>query len=300
MSDETPYRLFDAVLAARTALSPALTRITFAGPDIRDMRTLAPDQRIKIFFPGADGRPSALPRQDWYQVYRGVEPARRPPMRTYTIRHLRAEAGEVDVDFVLHGPSGPASRWAMSAGPGAAVQIAAPNRAFAGDPKGYEWRPPADVAHVLLIADETALPAAAGILEELARRPRPPATQAFLEVPHSADRLDLPSWPGLRLTWLPREGAGVEGALMLKAAGEALIPVGRAANDAALAAIDLDREILWELAAPADGGFYGWVAGESEAVLAIRRLLIKERGIDRRAMNLMGYWRRGRALDDAA
>lgn len=299
MSDIPPYRLFNAVLARKTALSPALCRITFAGEEVRQMGVAAPDQRIKIFFPDADGRPAALPAEGWQAAYQAMAPAARPPRRTYTIRHLRAEKGEVDVDFVLHGATGPASAWAMSALPGAPVQIIAPNAAFTGEQRGYEWRPPANVSHVLLIADETALPAVAGILEELAATPKPPATQAFLEVPSEADQIALPSWPGLRLTWLPRGGES-EGELIAAAAARALVPTQGAANDDRLADVDIDREILWELAEGEPGGFYGWVAGESEAVMTIRRLLIKERGVDRRSVNLMGYWRRGRALDDAA
>ena len=300
MSDIAPYRLFNAVLARKQALSPALCRITFKGEEVRAMATRAPDQRIKIFFPDRAGQPPALPLEGWQAAYQAMSPAARPPRRTYTIRHLRADAGEVDVDFVLHGATGPASAWAMSALPGAPVQIIAPNAAHQGDMRGYEWRPPADVRHVLLIADETALPAVAGILEELAQSPKPPATQVFLEVPSAADRIDLPDWPGLRLTWLPREGGESEGTLIAAAAARALVPTLGAANDDALAEVDIDREILWELGEDAGGGFYGWVAGESEAVMTIRRLLIKERGVDRRAMTLMGYWRRGRALDDAA
>lgn len=42
-----------------------------------------------------------------------------------------------------------------------------------------------------------------------------------------------------------------------------------------------------------------WVAGEAAAVLAIRAFLIEDRGLGRDALNLMGYWREGRALDDA-
>lgn len=301
----TPYRLFDVTLARKRALSPSLARITFAGPAIRAMKTVAPDQRIKIFFPGDSGRPSALPdRPDWFQIYKAQNAAERAPMRTYTIRHLRADAGELDVDFVLHGPAGPASRWALTAAPGAPVQIAAPNRAYDGDPHGYEWKPPAVLDHVLLIADETALPAAAGILEDLATRTQRPKAQVFLEVPMAADCVPLPRWPGLNITWLPRDRrtpAPHEGALMVEAAARALLPVGPAdAPGEALAAIDIDREILWELARPSAGGFYGWVAGESEAVMAIRRLLIRDKGVDRRALNLMGYWRRGRALDDGS
>jgi len=142
MGSPPPYRLFDAHVAHKTALSPALTRITFSGIDLAAMKTVAPDQRIKIFLPHGDGRPSTLPKDaGWYQAWRAVPPTQRAPMRTYTIRHLRAEKSELDVDFVLHGATGPASRWAIAATAGSPVQIAAPNRDFAGDPGGFEWKP---------------------------------------------------------------------------------------------------------------------------------------------------------------
>ncbi len=93
----------------------------------------------------------------------------RPAMRTYTIRHLRAEQGEVDIDFVLHGETGPASRWAIRSGVGEPIQIVAPDRQFsAQDAGGFEWKPPHTLKHLLLVADATALPAALGI----ARRSR--------------------------------------------------------------------------------------------------------------------------------
>lgn len=306
MPDPMPYRLFNVTVAATRALSPSLLRVTFTGADVTTMKTAAPDQRIKIFFPDADGRPSALPSSDhWYQTYRAVVPSLRPPMRTYTIRHLRADKAELDVDFVLHGATGPASRWAMQAQAGDPVQIAAPNGAFAGDPGGYEWKPPAEVEHVLLIADETALPAVAGILEGLSARAVPPRVQAFLEVPSAADQMVLPAWPGLVVTWLPRDRAQPvhhEGWLMARAAAQAVLPsaVQTRSGPTGLSEIDIDHEVLWEAATAKAGRFYAWVAGESEAVLSIRRLLVNDRGLDRRSMNLMGYWRRGRALDDAA
>ncbi|MDI7104482.1 siderophore-interacting protein, partial [Klebsiella pneumoniae] len=85
------YRLFNVELKRREQLSPALTRFVSGGPEVAEMKPLAADQRIEIFFPSASGQPPGLPGgSEWYQAYRSVEPARRPPMRTYTIRALRA------------------------------------------------------------------------------------------------------------------------------------------------------------------------------------------------------------------
>lgn len=297
------YRLFNVELKRREQLSPALTRFVFGGPEVAEMKTLAADQRIKIFFPDASGQPPSLPGgSEWYQAYRSVEPARRPPMRTYTIRALRAEQEEVDVEFVLHGENGPASAWATHARIGDRLQLAAPNRQYGDDPGGYEWKPPAGVRHILLIADETALPAVAGILEELAGEAEPPVVEAFLEVPGEADLLDLPAIPGARLHWLPRHQAGIHsrnGERMIEAARQARLPEREVAGGAAqeLEDIDIDEEILWELASPESGSFYAWVAGESAAVMAIRRYLVQERGIDKRHLTLMGYWRLGKVFD---
>ncbi|MBG4554774.1 siderophore-interacting protein [Pseudomonas aeruginosa] len=297
------YRLFNVELKRREQLSPALTRFVFGGPEVAEMKTLAADQRIKIFFPDASGQPPNLPGgSEWYQAYRSVEPARRPPMRTYTIRALRAEQEEVDVEFVLHGENGPAAAWATHARIGDRLQLAAPTRQYGDDPGGYEWKPPAGVRHILLIADETALPAVAGILEELAGEAEPPVVEAFLEVPGAADILDLPAIPGARLHWLPRHQAGIHsrnGERMIEAARQARLPEREVAGGAAqeLEDIDIDEEILWELASPESGSFYAWVAGESAAVMAIRRYLVQERGIDKRHLTLMGYWRLGKVFD---
>lgn len=294
-----PYRLFDAALARRERLSPHMSRLTFASEDVRGMATHAADQRIKIFFPDAEGRAADLPRTaDWLGVYKQQDPARRSPMRTYTIRALRPEAGEVDVDFVLHGETGPASTWALNAGVGDAVQIVAPDASYPGEGGGFEWKPPVGLKRLLLMADETGLPAAAGILEQLVELAEPPQTQVFLEMPTDCDRIPLPDWPGLTVEWLPRDGGDhpAPGSLLVEAAGRA-VPTGQA-NGATLEEVDIDQEILWDRAVGGSNDFYAWIAAEAGAVRAIRTLMIKERGIDRGAVNLMGYWRVGVALDE--
>ncbi|WP_336335812.1 siderophore-interacting protein [Pseudomonas putida] len=294
------YRMFDLQLKQRITLSPSLARLVFTGPDVAQMATLAPDQRVKLFFPAPDGSLPVLPADaHWKTAHSALPPAQRPPMRTYTIRALRREALEVDVDFVLHGVNGPASAWATHAQVGERLQMVAPNLAYAGDPGGYEWKPPQGVRNVLLVGDETALPAIAGILEQLADTQPELAVQAFIEVPLEADCLDLRHGDATELHWLPRELLGcAHGQAMQHAVRElARLPQGQAASRVKLEEVDIDTRILWEQASSAKSAFHAWVAGESATVMDIRRYLIKERGLQREWLTLMGYWRAGRTFD---
>ena len=302
LSKPTGYQLFDIHLKQRIALSPSLTRFVFTGEDVALMHTLAPDQRVKLFFPSANGSAPDLPKVgDWQAARRTLKPEHAPPMRTYTIRALRPDINELDIDFVLHGETGPASRWAVHARPGDPLQIVAPNAAYHADPGGYEWMPPQGVRKILLIGDETALPAIAGILEQLASHPDAPQVQAFIEVPEEADCMPLLCGVHTKVHWLPRLTLHKQhGEGMILAARElASLPPTRAnLNDsAALQELDLNSQRLWELASAKRSEFYAWVAGESAAVMDIRRFFINECGLDRKGLTLMGYWKLGRSLE---
>lgn len=294
MANANPYKMFDAVLKRKQTLSPHMMRVTLAGPMVSEMATWAPDQRVKLFFPAADGSPARLAHSDdWLARYRSMPVAERPAMRTYTIRHLRAEQGEVDIDFVLHGETGPASRWAINAMPGESIQIRAPDRRFsAQDAGGFEWKPPQALKQLLLVADGTALPAALGILDELATMAQPPVTQAFFEIDSREDALPVPEWPGLSVEWLIRDHADA-GLLMVEAIQRADLPTSasKSCEVLELEEVNVDEEILWETSELANDGFYGWIAGETVAVMSLRKYLIQERGIPRESLNLMGYWR---------
>ena len=294
------YQLFDIRLKHSIALSPSLMRFVFSGSDVGLMRTLGPDQRVKLFFPAANGTAPNLPKQgDWQAARRNLSPDLAVPMRTYTIRNLRPQTCELDIDFVLHGETGPASRWAAHAKPGDRLQIVAPDAAFDADPGGYEWLPPDGVRQVLLIGDETALPAIAAILEQLARHPDPPRVQAFIEVPQESDCLPLVCGHSAKVHWLPRASLGKQhGDGMTLAARElASLPLIRTKPGGELEEPDLTRQLLWERASAKQSEFYAWVAGESAAVMTTRRFFINECGLDRKALTLMGYWKLGRSLD---
>ena len=60
--------------------------------------------------------------------------------------------------------------------------------------------------------------------------------------------------------------------------------------------MDVDPEILWEVPDEVPSvPLYAWLAGEAGVIRTLRRHLVAERGLDRRAVAFMGYWRLGRA-----
>ncbi len=85
-----------------------MQRVTLGGPGLGDFPQGQEGGYLKLFLgEGANGKPI---------------------VRTYTIRHQRKDA--LDIDFALHGDdaAGPATRWALRAEPGERSWSAAPVR----------------------------------------------------------------------------------------------------------------------------------------------------------------------------
>src|SRR4029079_16394858 len=101
----------------------------------------------------------------------GPEGAHGVSLRSYTARRQDPAAGEVEIDFVLHG-DGPAASWAGAARPGAVLGGAGPAASGAGAARlgsvlGVAGASPLGerpAGHLLLAGDETALPAITRIL----------------------------------------------------------------------------------------------------------------------------------------
>ena len=124
---------------------------------------------------------------DWYRRWRALPDERRNPIRTYTVRAVRPVLSEVDIDLVLHGDGGPASRWAERAGPGDRIAILGPDAGYDGDHGGLEFDPPHS-GPLLIAGDETAAPAICAILSRL---PADAHGHAVVEGPAPADVLSV-------------------------------------------------------------------------------------------------------------
>lgn len=302
---EQPWRPFHVRVKALQRLSPTFVRVTFTGGDLDQMGHDGPDQRVKVYLPARGGSLPDFSPENWYTQYRAADPATRGAVRTYTIGAVRPERREVDIDFALHGESGPASRWALDAEIGDEIALVGPNRLFPGDCQGYEWKLPAAANTVLIAGDETAVPAIARILDTMCctsastmRRPR--NIQVVLEVPSADDIIELPVPAGADITWLIRERDGQifgNGELLVEGVRKLDLDPPVTEDGSSADTIDLDLELIWEVAenGAADDEFYAWVAGEAGAVKAIRRYLVRERNVPKGCVTFMGYWRLGRA-----
>ncbi|MGW2271867.1 siderophore-interacting protein [Streptomyces yangpuensis] len=262
------FRFFALEVLRTRRLGHSFLRVTFGGESLAGFRSGGFDQSLSLFLPPSGAEHTELPSTDedtWFTAWRGMPDEERPVMRSYTVREQRRdEAGtvEVDIDFVLHGDASPASHWAGRASAGRRILAIGPAVA---ENKSVRFQAPADTDAVWMYADETAVPAAAAILERL---PAGTRVRAWFEVPHEDDRLELDTPADTDITWIVREGDGRERAgRVLDALRSARIPAAEAP--------------------------YVWLAGEAGTVRAVRRHFVQERSVDRRSVRFTGYWRLG-------
>ena len=223
-------------------LTPGLTRVTFTGAELSGFGPPRPAAHIKLHI--------VPPGETWNPL---DEDAPRPPRRTYTPHSFDAERLRLDVDFVLHG-SGLASDWATQASPGQTMFVSGPGG-------GYEA--PADARTLVLVADETALPAVGMILEKLPVGCRP---IVLAELPGPEEERALSERTDVAPHWLHRDVArSLPGSLLETAVRE----------------FDTDASTAW------------WVACEAAAMRRIKHYLLKDRAVAPAHVHVRGYWKLG-------
>ncbi|ROR73468.1 siderophore-interacting protein [Bogoriella caseilytica] len=319
-------RAYRTTVARVARLSPHFLRLTVTGEELEHFgppgTAESPacwDQRIKVYLPRADGSYPEIglfddppaPMTHWYNLWRQLDDAERNPIRTYTVREVRSEAREVDIDFVVHveadGSCGPAASFAQAARPGDELVVIGPDRRAEGPGGGIDFTP-GSARDLLLAGDETAVPAICGILESL---PEHYHGEAYLEVPTAEDVLAVASRSSVRIHWLPRDGAalGVPLGVAVGDWGERRAQIFEARRAAwrpgqgSVGALtgppqelpEVDEEsILWETSTPEGFTEYAWLAGEAGVITGLRRHLVQQVGLSRKQVSFMGYWRQGR------
>ncbi len=225
-------------------LTPRMLRIIFGGPELKGFQWSGPASHIKLILGPA-----------------GTDPDVRPLSRTYTPRYFDGAAGELTVDFVLHG-EGPASTWAAQAQAGQPMVIGGPGRSYALDPLA-QW--------LLIAGDESAIPAIATILEVV---PDSVPTEVLIEVNDADDEYAIaPLRANVSIRWLYRARPITH--------EDAAAPAG-VELAAAVAAFQ-----------PPEGAGCVYVACEADAMRGIRRQLLTERALPRESVTTRGYWKQG-------
>lgn len=235
-------------------VTPRMRRVTLGGPEMeafeRDGLAHGPfvspgfDDHVKVLFAEDGDVERVLP----VQLAEGIEWAPAPGRqgRDYTPR--RVENDEVDLDFVLHG-AGPAVAWARAAQPGDALWIVGPKSSIVL-PEDLDW--------ILLVGDETALPAIGRFFDE---RPTDAPAHAVVTIGAPTARQDLALRDGDTVSWVVASAT--------------------------------DRDVLENAvrtAIPDDGDGFAWAGAESRTLLPLRRFLSRERGLAKNRVNITGYW----------
>jgi NADPH-dependent ferric siderophore reductase len=222
------------------------------------------DSYVKLVFVADDVDVAALPQPLTLDSFAELPAARKPVVRTITVRRVDPGAREIAVDIAVHGDHGAAGPWAATAQPGQPVYLMGPSGAYAPDPAA-DWH--------LLAGDETALPAISVALESL---PANAIGQVFIEIAEPEDEIPLTAPDGVQINWLYRGGRAD------------LVGEDRAGNNAPL--VEAVKTAFW-----LPGQVHAFIHGEAQAVMHnLRPYIRKERGVEAKWASISGYWRRGR------
>lgn len=245
-------------VAASRHVSPHIVRVTLGGGDLDRFAFTGFDQWFRLAIPvHASDRFDNLPARfgvGGLVKYLTLSKGTRPVIRNYTVRQYRSDPAEIDIDFVMHGDKGIASPWAASVKPGAKV-------AFID--QGHGWAP-VDADQVPIVADESGMAAALGILRDL---PRDTVGDAIIEIFDECDEQEHEAPEGVNVQWLVRDPSEAPGTLALPALR----------------------------ALPPCTSLYAFAVGESALATGTRRYLVNELGLPRANVTFCGYWRIGRS-----
>ena len=211
-------------------------RVTLGGKGMRDFPEDHEGGYVKLNFPQPDSE--------------------RPVTRTYSICIQREN--EIDIDFVLHGDGGPASRWAVDCRDGETIMVGGPGPKTLVDDQA-DW--------VLLAGDMTALPAISVNIEQL---PAEAIGYVVIEVIDEVDIQPLSTSVGIEVKWLINPKPGEDANLLS----------------------DYVRSLPWLEGQPSV-----WVACEFNCMRNLRDYLRTERQLSRDNLYISSYWKHGSSED---
>lgn len=247
-----PPPLRPVTVVERAELSPRLLRLTLAGSGLSDLVVDEPAASVRLLVPSPGTDELVIP--EWNGNEFLLPDGARPALRTFTPLRVDNDAGRLDLEIVRH-PGGAVSDWAERVEPGAPAAISGPG-------SGYAY--PTSAEHLIVLADETALPAA---LQLAAEAPASLSLSIHVEVVSDDAVIDVDRRDGDSIEWHITEPGATPG--------------GRLVG------------VVRSLDALPDGTHL-WAAGEASAMHAIRTHLFDTLGIERKRATVRGYWKPAR------
>lgn len=252
MNQEAPHKrvVRHVEVVRKEVLTPEMVRVIFTGDDLQELPEMPfTDHYVKLIFApaGANYRWPFDPDQ-----IRETQPKELWPVtRTYTIRWFDATTNELAIDFVVHGDIGLAGPWAAGAKPGDKLGFNGP---------GGAWAPDLTADAVVLVGDESAIPAIAAALDSL---PNGTPAEAFVEVRSADCEQPLRADEAITIHWVYR-GSEAYGVSLAAAVRSKPLPEGRLSV---------------------------FVHGNASMVKDLRRYFFVEQRLSRTDVSISGYWR---------
>ena len=226
------------------SITPRMRRIVFSGQALAGFPTPRPGAHIKLLFEAdSNGAPDFQKK--------------RSQMRTYTPRAFDPETHQLTVEFSLHG-NGIASSWAAQAQVGDSLTLAGP---------GGGMEIPTGIKTMVMLVDESAIPAAGTVLEAL---PTDCVPIVICEVEDAHEVRSLSSSSEVAPTWLFRQAQAASPGIAL----ENYLP------NVLSRLQDID-DVFW------------WIACEADAMRRMRSQLLKQQGVSQKQLVSRGYWKSG-------
>lgn len=224
-------------------ISPSFQRICLAAEQDSPFKAQHEGDYVKLFFT-PDGN------TDLTQLTEEI----RPLLRTYTLREVNEQTGEITLDFVLHTTldqqCGFAAHWAAQAQVGDTITLAGPGQSTAINLQA-DW--------FFLAADMTALPALAATLKML-----PPSAQGYavISIAHPDDQQTLSAPKGIKLIWV--------------------------VGDDATSFVEQIQAQPWQ-----QGQCAVWCACEFDDMRKLRHYFRNEKSVSRDSIYISSYWKQG-------
>ena len=189
-------------VAGTAQRTPHLVRVTLTGAELKTFEPPDPAGSVRLLIPDERGAELVIPVWNGNAFFH--RDGRRPVIRTLTPLRHDADAGELDVDVVLHGAA-PLSEWAVAAQPGDPAAVSGPGRGYSIDH---------EAATYLLAGDESAIPAIGQLVEAL---PASARTTVIVEVAHFDARVAFADRSDVEVQWVDLPAGSEPGAALVAA-----------------------------------------------------------------------------------